>query len=119
MAMSKKRRAELEGLKAAGSPDLSPVPVALNPDAVGDPEQAPVVQLPRPAAYVGTGYSAEQRIPPPTHAELPITWQLDELWSGRLRRMAEAAQVKPEAYLERLLHRAWVALPSAQRGSPR
>jgi hypothetical protein len=40
---------------------------------------------------------------------------LDDVWTGRLVKMASAAGTTPQKYLERLVRRAWVSLPSTMR----
>lgn len=46
---------------------------------------------------------------------VPDALHLDPLWTSRLSAMAEAANQTPRQYLETLVRRAWVAMPSGKR----
>lgn len=45
-----------------------------------------------------------------------FTAELDPLWRDRLAKLAEHQGVSISAYLEQLIRRAWVALPTQQKG---
>lgn len=80
--------------------------ITYEPSSVADvlPELAPPAPPPAPAE-------------PPRFTERWFTVELDPLWQQRLATLATHQGVTPAAYLETLIRRAWVALPT-QKATP-
>lgn len=82
------------------TPPVPDVHVAVSPEAIDE-----VLAANPPPAVLPIGKRGDKG----------FVWEIDPLWTIRLERLAQAAGVKPQGFLETLLRRAWVSLPPKQR----